>query len=157
MYTFGESNNIMSTKWKFQQSHSGDDSSTIGQDHAKASFVLQLKRDFWFAGVRECPPWYSIVGATVTVHQFFCILLSCALDIKNNPRFIFTLSFPIFWQIGFRSATFIFAVRSTILYEASTLSKILNLHILLLTTFYEYPKSDLPKLKTRWNFVNEGI
>ena len=29
----------------------------------------------WFAGVRECPPWCSIVGATVTVHQFFCILL----------------------------------------------------------------------------------
>ena len=30
----------------------------------------------WFAGVRECPPWCSIVGATVTVHQFFCILHS---------------------------------------------------------------------------------
>ena len=28
----------------------------------------------WFAGVPECPPWCSIVGATVTVHQFFCIL-----------------------------------------------------------------------------------
>ena len=28
----------------------------------------------WFAGVRECPPWCSIVGATVTVHQFFRIL-----------------------------------------------------------------------------------
>ena len=28
-------------------------------------------------GVRECPPWYSIVGATVTVHQFFCILRFC--------------------------------------------------------------------------------
>ena len=27
-----------------------------------------------FAGVRECPLWCSIVGATVTVHQFFCIL-----------------------------------------------------------------------------------
>ena len=26
-----------------------------------------------FAGVRECPPWCSIVGATVTVHQFVCI------------------------------------------------------------------------------------
>ena len=25
-------------------------------------------------GVRECPPWCSIVGTTVTVHQFFCIL-----------------------------------------------------------------------------------
>ena len=32
---------------------------------------------FWFAGVRECPPWCSIVGATVTVHQFFCILDFC--------------------------------------------------------------------------------
>ena len=31
----------------------------------------------WFAGVRECPPWCSIVGATVTVHQFFCILHLC--------------------------------------------------------------------------------
>ena len=28
----------------------------------------------WFSGVRECPPWCLIVGATVTVHQFFCIL-----------------------------------------------------------------------------------
>ena len=31
----------------------------------------------WFAGVRECPSWCSIVGATVTVHQFFCILHFC--------------------------------------------------------------------------------
>ena len=27
-----------------------------------------------FAGVRECPPWCSIVGVTVPVHQFFRIL-----------------------------------------------------------------------------------
>ena len=27
-----------------------------------------------FAEVRECPPCCSIVGATVTMHQFFCIL-----------------------------------------------------------------------------------
>ena len=27
-----------------------------------------------FARVRECPPWCSIVGAKVTVHQFFCSL-----------------------------------------------------------------------------------
>ena len=27
-----------------------------------------------FQGVRECPPWCSIVGDTVTVHHFFCIL-----------------------------------------------------------------------------------
>ena len=31
----------------------------------------------WFAGARKCPPWCSIVGATVTVHQFFCILHFC--------------------------------------------------------------------------------
>ena len=31
----------------------------------------------WFAGVRECPLWCSIFGATVTVHQFFCILCFC--------------------------------------------------------------------------------
>ena len=28
----------------------------------------------WFAGVRECPQWCSIGGATVTVHRIFCIL-----------------------------------------------------------------------------------
>ena len=32
--------------------------------------------DFWLEGVHECPPWCSIVGATVTVHQF-CILHFC--------------------------------------------------------------------------------
>ena len=26
------------------------------------------------SGLRECPPWFSIAWATVTVHQFFCIL-----------------------------------------------------------------------------------
>ena len=31
----------------------------------------------WFSGARECPQWYSIVGATVTVHQFFYILHFC--------------------------------------------------------------------------------
>ena len=30
-----------------------------------------------FTGVSECPPWCSIVGATVTLHQFFCILHFC--------------------------------------------------------------------------------
>ena len=41
----------------------------------------------WFAGVRECPPWCSIVGATVTMHQFCCIfhcytlLMSCYMHI----------------------------------------------------------------------------
>ena len=29
----------------------------------------------WFAGVRKCPPWCSIVDATVTMYQFFCSLL----------------------------------------------------------------------------------
>ena len=33
-----------------------------------------FKSTLWFAGVDECPPWCSIVGATVTVHQFFRIL-----------------------------------------------------------------------------------
>ena len=28
----------------------------------------------WFKEVHECPPWCSIVGATVTVHQSFCFL-----------------------------------------------------------------------------------
>ena len=32
-----------------------------------------------FAGVRECPPWCSIVGATVTVHPFLCNLHSYIL------------------------------------------------------------------------------
>ena len=27
----------------------------------------------WFTRVREFPPWCSIVGAAVTVHQVFCI------------------------------------------------------------------------------------
>ena len=37
----------------------------------------------WFAGVRECPPWCSIVGATVTVHQFF---LYFALKVSKGIR-----------------------------------------------------------------------
>ena len=32
-----------------------------------------------FPGVRECPAWCYIVGATVTVHQFFGILRFCHL------------------------------------------------------------------------------
>ena len=27
-----------------------------------------------FVAVRECQPWCSIVGVTVTLHQFFCIV-----------------------------------------------------------------------------------
>ena len=47
--------------------------------HPIASFLLLpgTGSHLWFAGVRECPPWCSIVGATVTVHQFFCILHFC--------------------------------------------------------------------------------
>ena len=30
-----------------------------------------------YAGVRECQSWCSIVGATVTVHQFFCTSHFC--------------------------------------------------------------------------------
>ena len=45
------------------------------------NIVLVLLPGTWshlcFAGVHECPPWRSIVGATVTVHQFFCILDFC--------------------------------------------------------------------------------
>ena len=33
--------------------------------------------DLCYAGVHQCPPWRSIVGATVTMHQFFCILHFC--------------------------------------------------------------------------------
>ena len=39
-----------------------------------SNYVHKLIEHVCFAGVRECPPWCSIVGATVTVHQFFCIL-----------------------------------------------------------------------------------
>ena len=36
---------------------------------------------------RECPPWCSIVGATVTVHQFFCILHSIKKIFKSLQNF----------------------------------------------------------------------
>ena len=36
--------------------------------------LIWIWSHLWFAGVHECPPWCSIVGDTVTVHQFFCIL-----------------------------------------------------------------------------------
>ena len=35
--------------------------------------------------VRECPPWCSIVGATVTVHQYFYIL-HCSLSAWITPQ-----------------------------------------------------------------------
>ena len=40
-----------------------------------ASTILCLSRKSYLN--IECPPWCSIVGATVTVHQFFCILHFC--------------------------------------------------------------------------------
>ena len=39
-----------------------------------SELILYTLYHLWFAGVRECLPWCSIVDATVTVHQFFCIL-----------------------------------------------------------------------------------
>ena len=39
-----------------------------------SAHVYFAESHLWFAGVREWPPWCSIAGATVTVHQFFCIL-----------------------------------------------------------------------------------
>ena len=58
----------------------------------------------WFAEVRGCPPWYSIVGATVAVHQFFCILhFSLNLFQKRNG---FGLKFKLIseekWDWAFR-------------------------------------------------------
>ena len=45
-------------------------------------------------GVRECSPWCSIVGATVTLHQFFYIL-------HWNPSYIFCL------KISYKCSTFV--------------------------------------------------
>ena len=38
---------------------------------------IEVWSHLWFAGVHEGPSWFSIVGATVTVHQFFGILHFC--------------------------------------------------------------------------------
>ena len=51
----------------------------------------------WFAGVSKYPSWCSIVAATVTVHQFFCILHfggSCGIrgEILLNENAIIILS-----------------------------------------------------------------
>ena len=43
----------------------------------------------WFVGVRECPPWCSIVGAPVIVHQFFCILNVTALPRCNYIKRVY--------------------------------------------------------------------
>ena len=41
------------------------------------SNLILIKTHLWCAGVREYPPWCSIVGDTVTVHQFCRILHFC--------------------------------------------------------------------------------
>ena len=43
--------------------------------------------------VCECPPWCSIVGATVTVHQFFCILLYFQLQIAFEKLSVCQVAF----------------------------------------------------------------
>ena len=55
----------------------------------------------WFAGVRECPPGCSIVGATVTVHQFFCILHFCHnCSLCRVELVIFTMvSYFLHWTL----------------------------------------------------------
>ena len=42
--------------------------------HSNELWPLGTWSHLWFAGVHECPLRCSIVGAIVTVHQFFCIL-----------------------------------------------------------------------------------
>ena len=39
--------------------------------------LLKIVRVVWFAWVRECPPWCSIVDVTVAMHQFFCTYHFC--------------------------------------------------------------------------------
>ena len=39
----------------------------------------------------ECPPWCSIVGATVTEHQFFCILHSYHLSASIDRRSLISI------------------------------------------------------------------
>ena len=54
-------------------------------DSSRASGLTSCLR------VRQCPPWCSIVGVTVTVHQFFCILhVSCIL-MMFRPVFAISL------------------------------------------------------------------
>ena len=65
-------------------------------------FWLYTWSHLWFAGVRECPPWYSIVGATVTVHQFFCILLMplyhCIMLCHFGGPTLGTCRFSVLWH-----------------------------------------------------------
>ena len=50
----------------------------------------------WFAGVSECPPWCSFVGATVT--QFFCILHSIR-HLMSGPLVFHMLHFERYLSI----------------------------------------------------------
>ena len=43
-------------------------------DSKSPTKLVSLMKQDSDLGVRECPPWCSIVGATVTVHQCLCIL-----------------------------------------------------------------------------------
>ena len=54
--------------------HLWEDAASLAED--AYSFQDTLSH-LWFAGVHEYPPWCSIVGATVTVHQFFGSLHFC--------------------------------------------------------------------------------
>ena len=67
----------------------------------KSLFILFISH-LWFAGVRECPPWCSIVGATVTVHQFFCILhwyYTCAF-LVTRPLTLYHNFWPSYLQLA---------------------------------------------------------
>ena len=45
----------------------------------------------WFARVRECPRWCSIVDAKVTVHQFFCILHYIHYSSSKSVAFLYEI------------------------------------------------------------------
>ena len=53
------------------------------------------------SGLRECPPWCSIVGATVTVHPFFCILHFNVLIYLLNYHFLFVGCWNLFFFFFF--------------------------------------------------------
>ena len=61
--------------------------------------------------LRECPSWCPIVGATGTVHQFFCILHSPALD-RGEVNWLFNVTindisviYICMWRICARPST----------------------------------------------------
>ena len=65
-----------------------------------------------------------------------------------------TLSLPHFWRICSLSATFILPSRGILRLVASTFSKILFFHFLVLITFYKYSKSELSIKKKLWTTQN---